>query len=261
MRFTRQSALFSAVLLILGAAPSWAAPFRVSITNLAANGGTFLTPVFVGFHNGTFDIYDNGSAASSALERIAEDGTTAPLSAAFLGSGAGTIQGTLGGAPIAPGSTVSFDFDLNPLSASNRYFSWASMIIPSNDAFVANGNPLAFELFDITGNFMAINRIITGAMVLDAGTEVNDEVPANTAFFGQAAPNTGTAQNGVIGTHPGFLAAAPGNILGSAMFANGDFKVSGYNIALITIEAVPEPSTSALAGLGMAALLWLRRRR
>lgn len=30
----------------------------VNIENLAPQQGTFLTPVWVGFHNGNFDIYD-----------------------------------------------------------------------------------------------------------------------------------------------------------------------------------------------------------
>jgi len=52
---------------------------------------------------------------------------------------------------------------------------------------------------------------VSGAEVLDGGTEVNDELPVNTAFFGQMAPNTGVAENGVVLEHPGF-SAAEGNI-------------------------------------------------
>ena len=95
-------------------------PIRVTIANLAPANGTFLTPVWVGFHNGTFDLYDSGAAASAALERVAEDGDTGALTTAFSSFGAGTIQGTLGGGPIAPGASVTFTFDLNPLDANNR---------------------------------------------------------------------------------------------------------------------------------------------
>lgn len=258
--------MFSTVRLCLLTACSFAmtasaASIQVTITNLAPANGTFLTPVWVGFHNGTFDVYDSGAAASAALERIAEDGDTSAITAAFTGSGAGTVQGTLGGAPIAPGATVSFTFNLDPLDPTQRYFSYASMVIPSNDAFIGNGNPLFFQLFDGSGNFMAVDRTVTGAMVLDAGTEVNDELPANTAFFGQAAPDTGVAQNGAVGAHPGFLAAAPGNILGSAMFANADFLLPGYNVARIQISQVPEPGTWGMMAMGVVGLLLRFRRR
>jgi len=36
-------------------------------------------------------------------------------------------------------------FTPDAMSLMSRYFSYASMLIPSNDAFIANGNPLAFS--------------------------------------------------------------------------------------------------------------------
>lgn len=56
-----------------------AATVKVSVENLGPAGGIFLTPVWVGFHDGSFDTYDLGSPASAGLERIAEDGNPAPL--------------------------------------------------------------------------------------------------------------------------------------------------------------------------------------
>jgi hypothetical protein len=239
---------------------AYAAPVRVTVTVLSPMGGTFITPVWVGFHNGSFDTYNPGAPASLAVERIAEDGDTSFLAADFAASGAGSVDGTLGGGPIGPGSKVSAIFSLNPLSAASRYFSYASMLVPSNDAFIGNGNPLAFQIFDPMGNFLGADFIVLGSMVRDAGTEVNDEIPMNTAFFGQMMPNTGVNENGVVMDHPGFLPAGSGGILDSAMFANADFRVAGYQIARIQVEAVPEPGTWALmlAGGGLVAI-WRRR--
>lgn len=88
---------------------------------------------------------------------------------------------------------------------------------------------------------------------------VNDELPANTAFFGQMAPNTGVDQNGVIAVHPGFNPPGSGGILDDPMFANADFKRPGYQVAQVSFRVVPEPSGVLLAVLG--AVCFLRRRR
>ena len=55
-----------------------AAMIKVTIENLAPAGGNFLTPVWVGFQDGSFDLYDLSSPAGSDLERLAEDGNAGP---------------------------------------------------------------------------------------------------------------------------------------------------------------------------------------
>ena len=79
-RLVARRALGAAALATLApAALAQAGLYRVVVTaeNLAPNGGTFQTPVWVGFHDGTFDIYDQGSPAdaffpvTNALERLA----------------------------------------------------------------------------------------------------------------------------------------------------------------------------------------------
>ena len=252
--------------LAIAPAASHAQNIRVSVENLAPNQGTFLTPVWVGFHNGGFDLYNRGASASASLERIAEDGDFSPLVTTFSASGAGTTQGILFGStipPVMPGQTATASFTVNPNSPMSRYFSYASMVIPSNDAFVANDNPLAFEIFDASGHFIGADFVVLGSIVLDAGTEVNDELPRNTAFFGQATPNTGVPQNGTVGLHSGFNPVGSGGILDSAMFANADFKAANYRVARIRVTAVPEPgSVALLVGMSVAgAGVVVRRRR
>jgi hypothetical protein len=238
MSATRLVTLLTVCACFVGAvAPAAAAPVsvRVTVRNLAPANGLYLTPVWVGFHNGSFDVYDAGSPASMALERLAEDGDTMPLSMDFTASGAGMTQATLLGPtipPIAPGEWTSMVFVLDSASAMNRYLSFASMIIPSNDGFIGNDNPMGLEVFDAMGGFVGGSYLVTGNMVMDAGTEVNDEIPMNTAFFGQMMPNTGTPEGSVVMMHPGFLPPGSGGILDDPMFANADFRAMGYNVAV-----------------------------
>ncbi len=235
-----------------------AAPFtiRVTIENLAPARGNLLTPVWIGFHDGTFDLFNQGEVISPALERLAEDGNTAPLSAMFAAAPGARADGTSFGpsGPIAPGQSTTSEFVLD--SRQLTYFSYASMVIPSNDAFIANGNPRAFQLFDGSGRFGGVDVTVLGRMVWDAGSEVNDEIPMNTAAFGQASPDTGVAENGVVSLHPGFMPRGSGGILDDEMFASADFTEAGYQIARITVTAtpVPEPASMGLLALGLAVL-------
>jgi hypothetical protein len=193
-----------------------------------------------------------------ALERLDEVFNTMPLGNDLVMSGNGTVDGAFPPAPpIAPGDLFSRTFVLDELSPMSRFFSYASMIIPSNDAFIANGNPMAHQVFDMSGNFTPVSILVMGSHVLDAGTEVNDEIPANTAFLAQMGPDTGTPENGVVGPHGGFLPG--GNIL--MAFPNADFTQPGYQVARITVEQVPEPGTWVLMLSGLAGAAWMRRRR
>jgi hypothetical protein len=217
----------------------------VTVENLASENGTFITPTWVGFHNGEFNTFDLDKEVSPGLESLAEDGVTTGISAEFLASGSGTVEGMLAGndgieGVIDPGESVSQTFTLDSDDPNSRFFNYASMVIPSNDALFANDDPMEHEIFDADGNFIAADFVISGAEVLDAGTEVNDEAAAATAFFGQKTPNTGETENGVVQPHPGFEVG--GRILSSADFANADFTADKYDLARITVTAEEMPA-------------------
>lgn len=212
----------------------------VSIENLSPENGAFLTPLWFGFHDGRFDTYDRGRPVSPGLESLAEDGDTELISQEFDLAGFGAVQGTITGAngtpgPIDPGETATFTVTLDGSNSTSRFFNYASMIIPSNDFFIANGNETAHPIFDEQGNFIGADFIVLGNNVLDAGSEENDEIPANTAFFGQQAPNTGTPENGVVELAEGFIPG--GNILSDPRFANADFTVPDFQVARIRVFA------------------------
>ena len=251
-----------------------AATLKVTIENLAPTNGGFLTPVWGGVHDGTFDLYDRDVSLDGfpGLESLVEDGDTAQLTDAFAADSPDGVQATLvsdGPPPLEPGELTSFILDVDP--ASNQYFSYASMVIPSNDAFIANGNPLAHEIFDDAGNFLGADFVVLGSEVLDGGTEVNDELPFSTAFLGQATPDTGTDEGGVVTLHPGLIPGGP--ILSTTdssplnglplNFTGADFTAPGYQVARIRVEQiedVPEPST-VLGLMAVGGLVIARRKR
>jgi len=279
----------------------------VTVTNNAPAGGVALTPVWVGFHDGSFDSYNGGLSSQPGLERLAEDGnfgdTSTPgtlmydfannqtyidnssgtaVSATVNSSQVGTrVQGaiasTVGPPPFQPGQSSSAIFNLAS-DGSNDLFSYASMILPSNDYYVANGNPLAWDISSVIAGGGPVSFTIGGNAVNDAGTEINDFTnaapggPNLPGLFpgvglpnGQGGPNTGAAQNGVntdvSDPFANFLNADGVNttqfdFTNSTLYSNG--------IATIKIEsvsAIPEPSSAALMGIMGLVGLCARRRR
>ena len=233
------ASLFFTSLIALSSAAFAQDRIAVSIENIAPSMGTFQTPFWVGMHNGSFDLYDTGAPISADLERLAEDGATSFIAGNFLGTGAGIVEATIPGpnGPIAPGDRAFRMFLIDPMSPGSQYFSYASMVLPSNDAFIANGNPMAHPLYSAQGEF--IFEDFFDASTLDAGSEVNDELPVNTAFFGQMAPDTGVIEGGVVTPHPGFLPAGSAGILDSFRFRNGQFVRPGYSNAMVRIRRAP----------------------
>ena len=229
---------------------------QVSFENLQPSDGFYLTPVFAGFHDGSFDIFEAGTAASASLEAIAEDGMVGGLQADFTANGVGqqtvfTNAAGFAGAPVLdPGEVATQVFGL---TTSSRYLNFATMLIPTNDSFL--GNDVAIEILDSLGNFTGSQTIdFTFADIWDAGTEVNDTfgIPFTPAV------GTSTDENGVVSQGQNLanldgIATAAGTNINFSSASNSPFL-------RLTITAVPEPSSLALFGVcGLAAVI--RRRR
>ena len=250
------SAMACAILAI--ASPLMAEQVTVTVKNLSTHDGLFLTPVWVGFHDGTFDPFNVGSPVmvGGGVERIAEDGDVNRIRMGFAGSAAGMAGGVDGvilapngfpGAPVFdPGESVTVVIDVDP--ALHPYFSFMSMLIPSNDGFIGNDDPMSLELFDDDGVFVGpLEFVVRGEDVLDAGTEANTEMAA--AFFNQTAANTGTTTAEPVHQHPGFKGShtnpdEPRMILGGTSTAppgiffhpnRADFSRPNYRLARIRV--------------------------
>jgi hypothetical protein len=269
MKIGTARTLFAA--LALSATPALAESVTVSIENTMASDSFFFTPFWVSMHNGGFDSYNGGELSSNfpGLTSLAEVGNTGPISDAFSASSAGVAGGTQttatavafdGDAPVfSPGEMTIFNLDVGD-STVNRYFSYASMVVPSNDLFVANGNAFAHAIFDAAGNFNGPTVIeIFGRDVNDNGTEINSA--GNDAAFstndGQALPESVLIRNLFTSSED---AAYLDSFIGSST-PNGATIGSAFSaddlIARITIT--PTPGTMAL--FGGVGLIGLRRRR
>lgn len=268
--------LLSTIVLMGFTATTYALPVTVTITNNSSGLGVGLAPVWVGFHNGSFDSHNTGEAASSELETLAEVGSPAPLSNTFAANGTlaanalaqtGTrVQGNTGLLPQGAVQTLTFDVATD---GSNSFFSYASMILPSSDYFIANDNPFGIDLSSILSSGGEINfNIGLPGFVKDAGTEINDfAFSAGNPLVGIPGGDAanGADENGVVALvdnpFAGFLNApggfdfAPLNFNDSALYPNG--------IASIRISAasVPIPGTLGLASLGLLALFTQRRKK
>ncbi|MEO1007589.1 MAG: spondin domain-containing protein [Planctomycetota bacterium] len=248
------------------AAPAMAQDVQVLIENVQPSGGMAFTPFWLGFHDGSFDVFESGTMARdlAGITEIAELGDTSVLSGRFASEQPGGFDTTFldpSGPPVfSPGESASMTYDLGDTSV-NRFFNYASMVVPTNDLFV--GNDSAIELFDSSGSFLGPVTIeIFGSSVYDNGTEVNDitDGPAfvagidamggtdefeNVQFF-FSRPGATDYLDSIVG-----VTTAPGDVI-TDVFTEGEL------IGRITI--VPAPATAAVFGLLSLGAMARRRR-
>jgi hypothetical protein len=250
--------ILPAILAATMALPAAATTLRITITNTAQADGFALTPVYTALHNGDFDSYTPGETASAGLEQLAEVGNFGPIRderiAATTGNGNPSVGAAFfgrnpdgSGRPLFGGESATVDIDVTNV-ATQRYFSFLSMVIPTNDLFVGNGNPLAFELFDSLGNFTGARSInVTGADIRDAGTEVNDR-DFGVAFAAGQNGAAGPTENGVV-TTDGF--SQLGRYVG--LNTAGGFEINqGLKDVLIDFANTPELFSVANISIDLA---------
>ena len=152
-----------------------------------------------------------------------------------------------------PGEVSTLTLD----AAGNRFVSFASMVVPTNDLFVGVDG---LALFDDAGDFNGPVTIeFRGGDVYDAGTEVND-FSNGPAFVVGVDATGGLEEDGVITDF--FDDAAAGSfldtIVGAQTPAGTVTQTFGSGDLLYRVTIVPEPATAGL--LAAAGLVALRRR-
>ena len=260
IRLTPSHAAVALALTVSPLAQAAQVQVTVNVENLAPATSVTVAPLQVGFHSGVYDAFDIGAVASPEIQLVAETGSGALWSPAFVAADPTAVVGTVLPGPLTPGATASTTFLVD--TTQNPFFSFAAMVVPSNDFFIGNDNPTAYRLFDGAGNLQISSITLQSRDIWDAGTEVFDPASAAFVLVGNAALHTD--QNSVVATNFGEffayngLATAAGYTFDAQLGANTDI----YRISF-DVTPVPEPETYAmmLAGLGILGLAARRRSR
>lgn len=231
---------------------------KVMVENLAPENSIAFAPLRVGFHTGVFDAFNNGEAATSPIISIAEGGSGADWFPAFAAAEPNATLGTVvpdPAGPLVPGLTGSATFSVD--TSINRFFTFGSMVVPSNDHFIGNDSPTQYMLFDAAGNLSLSEIRQQASDIWDAGSEASD--PANAAFLAIGDNDLRTPQGGVVNFDFSQLDVFNGLTTGAGYAFDGQLSAD-LDVYRISFEVVPEPSTCALLGMGaFGGLLWVRR--
>ena len=167
------------------------ASYHVTITNLT-NSITF-TPILVASQRRVVSIYELGSPASDDLTTIAESGDIGPLTTTLNGNHR-VVDVQNSGGLLLPGKSVTV-----VVSAAHgaRRISIASMMLPTNDGFIA------LDSVRVPGHGSA-TFFSPG---FDAGSEPNDElctnIPGPTCGGVGLSPGENDGDEGYVHIHRG----------------------------------------------------------
>ena len=186
----------AAVSLAVAALGAQAAQVQVKVTleSLVPANGISFAPMHVGFGNGSFDAFNLGGVATAPIITVAEGGSGSAWFPAFSAAEPNATLGTVAAMPLQPGGMFMNTFIVD--SSVNRFFTFASMAVPSNDFFVGNDNPMEYELLGAAGNLKIASITVKAGEIWDAGSEAFD--PVNAAFVVGGNNDLRTPQNGVV---------------------------------------------------------------
>jgi len=263
----RVSVFFAVAVGALGGALSTdshgqSVPLRITVENLAPTNSIGLAPFRFGFGNGTFDSFDNNqvafllgapSIAEAPIVTIAEGGSGSTWFPAFQLAEPNANLGSIFGPtipPILPGETASAVFAINP---ANRFFTFGTMVVPSNDHFLGNANPTAFEVFDAGGNLILASITEDASRIWDAGSET--ENPANAAFLVGGVNDQRDDENQPVTFNFADLSAFNGLTTAAGYVFNSALLAADTPVLRVSFAVVPEPASIMLVlggGLGLA---------
>ncbi len=142
----------------------------------------------------------------------------------------------------------------------NQFFTFGSMVVPSNDHFIGNDSPTQYRLFDNAGNLLISTINQFGRDIWDAGSEV--ESVAGAAFLVNGTNSVRIPDTDVVTFDLAGLNTFNGETTGAGYVFNNSLAAATpvYRISFSTVP-VPEPATVALVAIGAVTMIGLRRRK
>jgi PEP-CTERM motif/Spondin_N len=230
----------------------------VTVTNLAAANSISFAGTHLGFHSGAFDAFNIGTTAAPGIVSVAEGGVGTQWQADFAAADPTATRGLIAG-PLTPGQSKSQSFVVD--AGLNKFFTFAAMVIPSNDFFLGNDNPTGFRLFDDAGNLLINSITQTSSQIWDAGSESFSI--AGAAFLVNGVNSVRTPQNGLVSFNFAELMGFNGQQTAAGYVFNSGLT-AGQAIYRIdfAVSVVPEPATVLLMATGLVMLgVVVRRKR
>lgn len=184
--------------------PTTPVQLEISLTNLTA--GQPQSPAAVIVHRAGYLAFNEGEAASVALEELAEGGAAQPLLDDALTS-SHVVKTYAAPAALAPGGHRTFTMTLDGItSTAGLYLTGLTMLVNTNDAFTGVNNVSLGDL--AVGDSLRWN-----GPVWDAGTELNTEATGTIpgpADGGEGSNSDRNDHNNVVVFHPGVITTAEG---------------------------------------------------
>ena len=138
-----------------------AAELSIKVTNLTH--GMVFTPLLVASHDADTHLFKSGEAASLALQKMAEGGSIADLSAQVSAAGGQKVENPNMGLLMPGHSTPEFELD----TMSSTHLSLTAMLLPTDDDFAGVD---AWKIPTDVGTYTVLVN------AYDAGTEANNEL-------------------------------------------------------------------------------------
>jgi hypothetical protein len=202
--------------------------FEVTITNVSK--AEIFTPILIASTHKGFKIFNPGQPSSVELEILAEGGDNSVLADSLV-SGGHALATTSADGVLFPGKSRTLTVAMNE---HYNHITIASMLVPTNDAFMAiNGMP---------GPKDEDKPVYFEAVAYDAGTEENDELCDNIPGPPFICQGEGYNAERPTSSFPNGFGAEGFVFMHSGIQGNGDLSSALHDwsnpVAIITVRLI-----------------------